>query len=149
VNTAFARPLVATVLDPDGTPLLGETITFTAPDTGPSGTFPDGSTTATAITDADGVATSPTLTANDVVGGYTATATADFANINGSFMLTNDPAAAASTPEATPAETLPVTGAHRDLAPLTVVGLGLLLAGCGALAITRRRITDTGNREEH
>jgi streptogramin lyase len=141
VQTAFARPLVVTVLDPDGTPLLGETITFTVPDTGPSGTFPDGSKTATALTDANGVATSPTLTANNTVGTYTATATAAFANVNASFALTNDPAAATTTPEPIAAGTLPVTGAHRDLAPLTTVGLGLLLAGCCVLAINRRRTT--------
>jgi LPXTG-motif cell wall-anchored protein len=142
VRTPFAHPLVATVLDPDGTPLAGATITFTAPDTGPSGTFPDGSTTTTAITDANGVATSPTLTANDTIGNYTATATADFAKINASFSLTNNPAAVPETPAvaaAAPAATLPATGGDATTT-FALFGTALVLTGAGALRLSRRRV---------
>ncbi|HEX7520560.1 MAG TPA: LPXTG cell wall anchor domain-containing protein, partial [Acidimicrobiia bacterium] len=139
VKTPFARPLVAIVLDPDGTPLVGATITFTAPDAGASGTFRDGSTIATAITDAHGVATSPTLTANDNVGSYTANATAAFADVNATFALTNDPAAATVTPAvATPAGTLPATGGAVTTT-FALLGAGLVLTGAGAMGLSRRR----------
>ncbi len=137
---AVRAPLVATVLDPDGTPLAGATITFAAPDTGASGTFPDGSTTTTAITDANGIATSPTLTANDTVGNYTATATAAFADVSATFALTNDPAAATATPAvATPAGTLPATGGPAATT-LALLGAALVLTGTGTVRCSRRQV---------
>ncbi len=62
INTAFASPLVALVRDSGGNALPGITVTFTAPTTGASGSFAGGVTTAT--TNSNGLATSPTFTAN-------------------------------------------------------------------------------------
>ena len=87
INTAFAAPLVATVLS-SGTPVSGAVVTFTAPTTGASGTFAGGVNTAT--TNASGVATSSVFTANATIGGpYTVTAAVTGASTPASFSLTN------------------------------------------------------------
>jgi hypothetical protein len=66
VTTAFALPLSAKVEDSGGNPVPGVTVTFTPPSTGASGTFTGGNT---AVTNASGVATSGTFTANATSGG--------------------------------------------------------------------------------
>jgi hypothetical protein len=75
LNTAFATALQATVNDSVGNPVNGASVTFTAPGSGASATF-SGSLTANVLTNASGVATAPTLTANNQAGVYTVTATA-------------------------------------------------------------------------
>ena len=94
VNTPFATNLVATLTDQFGNRVPGVLITFTAPASGPSGTFPGG---ASGTTDTNGEVTK-TFTANTVAGSYTVTAqatggsnpTANFVN------LTNTPTTASS-----------------------------------------------------
>ncbi len=77
VNQTFATPLQATVRDSGGTPVSGVTVTFTVvPNAGTSGTFPGNATSATAVTNINGQATAPTLTANNVGGTFTVNATA-------------------------------------------------------------------------
>ncbi len=89
VNTTFSNPLQAKVTDQYGnTEGSGITVTFTAPTTGPSGTF-NGTTTVT--TDSNGIATSPTITANTTAGSYTVTATTSGVSTPASFSLTNTP----------------------------------------------------------
>jgi hypothetical protein len=74
VNGDFA-PLVVKVLDALGAPIVGHTVTFTAPASGPSGTFADtGNNVDTDVTSASGIATSSALTANDIPGSFTVTA---------------------------------------------------------------------------
>ncbi len=88
-GTAFANPLVARVTDADGDPVIGASVTFTAPSpTGPSAAFSSG-TTATVITGADGRATAPALTANANVGAYEVTATVAGVANPARFQLTN------------------------------------------------------------
>lgn len=70
VNTAFRIPLSVTVLDGQNNYMPGVTVTFTAPDTGASGTFANGTTATTAITNSTGVATSSAFTANGTDGTY-------------------------------------------------------------------------------
>jgi hypothetical protein len=90
IDTAFAAPLVATVLDKGSNPVSGATVTFTAPTTGPSGTFANGTITTMATTNANGVATSTTFTANGTVGGpYIVTATVAGVSTPANFSLTN------------------------------------------------------------
>jgi hypothetical protein len=89
VNTAFATNLAATVTDTFGNPVSGATVTFTAPTSGASGTFTGGSNTATATTDATGVATAPVFTANGTTGGYTVTAKVGTITTSPGFSLTN------------------------------------------------------------
>ncbi len=76
VGQAFATPLQATVRDSGGTPVFGVTVTFTVTaNAGTSGTFPGNATSATAVTNINGQATAPTLTANNVGGTFTVNAT--------------------------------------------------------------------------
>lgn len=90
VSTAFADPLVATVVDSDGNPVTGASVTFTAPSSGASGTFANGTATETDTTDANGNATSTTFTANATSGGpYTVTATVTGVATAADFSLTN------------------------------------------------------------
>ncbi len=94
VNTAFAFPLVARVMDGYGSPVPGVIVTFTAPASSASGRFPGASTTATATTDASGLATASTFTATTTAGTYAVTAAAA-GTTSASFALTNVPAAGA------------------------------------------------------
>jgi hypothetical protein len=74
ISTAFAAPLVATVVDSNQYPVSGASVTFTAPPSGASGTFANGTITETDTTDASGVATSSTFTADSTAGSYMVTA---------------------------------------------------------------------------
>ncbi|WP_157667482.1 choice-of-anchor U domain-containing protein [Comamonas serinivorans] len=91
INTAFAAPLRAKVLDAQGQGMAGVSVLFSLPNTGASAQFADGSTQATALTDAQGVATSPALTANATAGAYQATASTAGVTPSASFALTNNP----------------------------------------------------------
>jgi hypothetical protein len=72
------------------TPVSGVTVTFTAPATGASGVFAtSGTPTETDITNANGIATSSTFTANTTSGSYSVSATAVEATGTVNFSLTN------------------------------------------------------------
>ena len=75
VGMGFATTLSATIEDQYGNPVLvsGTTVTFTAPGSGASGTFLNGTRTTTATTTSGGVATASVLTANTTAGPYTVT----------------------------------------------------------------------------
>jgi hypothetical protein len=88
VNTAFAAPLVVTVVDANLSPVVGAVVTFEVPATGAGVTFAGGVNTAT--TNASGVATSAALTANGSVGTYTVTATVASGAEPANFVLTNN-----------------------------------------------------------
>ncbi len=88
LDTAFAKPLSVTATDAFGNAVGDATVTFEAPASGPGGTFPGPATTATAVTNASGVATAPTFTANGTAGSYTVTASAPGTTM-ASFALTN------------------------------------------------------------
>ncbi len=92
VGASFGLPLIATVTDAGSNPVAGVQVTFTAPGAGASGTFPGGGTTATANTNASGVATSPAFTANATAGGpYNVTASVSGVASPTNFALTNTP----------------------------------------------------------
>ena len=87
VDGRYAQPLSARVLDADGNPVVGATVTFTLGSAGgggngggssagasPGATFADGTATAMETTGSDGVATSPGVLANGAIGSFTATA---------------------------------------------------------------------------
>ena len=84
----FTSSLTATVTTA-GVLTAGEKVTFTAPASGASGTFANGTATETDVTDTEGVARSSTFTANGVGGTYTVTATVPGAQTPVSFSLTN------------------------------------------------------------
>lgn len=94
VNAVFGTALQATVTS-GGNPVNGVTVTFTAPGSGSGGTF-GGSSTATATTNASGVATAPALTANSQAGSYSVTASVAGVPASVSFGLTNTAAVPAS-----------------------------------------------------
>jgi protocatechuate 3,4-dioxygenase beta subunit len=68
VSSTFATALAAKVTDTYGNPLAGVTVTFTAPASGPSGSF--AGNVNTAVTNAAGVATAPAFSANGTAGTY-------------------------------------------------------------------------------
>jgi type II secretory pathway pseudopilin PulG len=91
-GAAFASALSAVVTDGAGNNVAGVIVTFTAPTTGPSGTFLAASsggtclatggiavTSCTATTNANGVASSLTFTANAITGSYGVGVTTPFA----------------------------------------------------------------------
>jgi hypothetical protein len=90
VGTTFGVPLQVTVRDNADALLSGVQVTFTAPATGASGTFTGGSRTATVVTNAQGVAIAPPLTANTTEGTYQVTAFVEGAG-PANFALTNTP----------------------------------------------------------
>ena len=94
INTSYAAPLVVTVRDAGNNPIIGATVTFSLPVSGASATFPGAVTTAVVTTNASGLATSPIVTANGVVGAFAATATVAGLVTPASFSLLNTNGAA-------------------------------------------------------
>ena len=101
VSTAFPSPLTVIVKDSAGNPLAGVGVTFAAPSTGASASFPG----ATVNTNVSGVA-SVTATANGTAGTYQVTATVGV--FSATFSLSNTTAVPATltatggTPQTTP-----------------------------------------------
>ncbi len=95
VATAFGDVLEAHLVDGLGADVVGENVTFTAPPTGPSGTFAGGTMDGrelVVVTDGDGIATSSVLTANDAVGVWAVDVTTDAVGVAPiEFDLENDP----------------------------------------------------------
>lgn len=91
VGTSFTLPL-SVVVDQDGLPVSGVTVTFTAPSSLAGGTFANGQTTETDVTNSQGIATSSTFTANSAVGQYQVTASIS-AGATANLILTNTSAA--------------------------------------------------------
>ncbi|MDX6444696.1 MAG: hypothetical protein QOH71_1770 [Blastocatellia bacterium] len=89
VNTAFATALKATVTE-SGIAQSGISVTFTAPGSGASGTFPGPSATAVVSTDGSGSATAPTFTANAIGGSYNVVASSGGGLPTVTFALTNN-----------------------------------------------------------
>ena len=130
VDSRFANRLRVRILDGGGRPVAGATVTFAlgggagASSGGGSAagaTFAGGSSQATATTRPDGVAVSPLLTANTVVGSYAATASSSAAPGTVLFHLRNVPGAAATvTTGAATGETATV-GAAFPVRPAVTV----------------------------
>ena len=99
VSTAFANPLTVRVEDASGQPVAGIAVRFTAPASGASARFAGGQGTADVTTDAQGLASSPALTANATVGSYAVEAQVDGVTpVN--FALTNRSGGVVDTPAA-------------------------------------------------
>jgi hypothetical protein len=167
VAQPYARRLAVRLLDVDGRPLVGATVTFTvatgtsarsgsAQATSGSGSagasFPGGRTQATETTNANGVAVSPRLTANTTAGSFTVTTTAS--NGTTTFQLDNRPGPAASVTAgaaATEATTVgssflialavTVTDAHDNPVPDAPVTFAAPAAGASGSFNGRRTIT--------
>jgi outer membrane autotransporter protein len=79
------------VRDANGSPVPNAVVTFQAPTSGASGTFPGGTSSATVVTSSSGGAVAPTFTANGVTGSYAVTASVPGASAPAVFQLTNGP----------------------------------------------------------
>ncbi len=88
VSTPFAAPLEIQFADAFGNPKAGLDVTFTAPGSGPSATFPPDGTSSTVATDAYGVA-SVNATANANAGFYLVSAGSAGLLTQVEFLLTN------------------------------------------------------------
>ena len=125
VATTFVADLCVRVFDFFGVPLAGQAVTFSAPASGATATFPGGVTT-----DVAGIACSP-ATASTVTGSYTVAATAGEVSVTAAT-LTNLAGAPAShtlvsAPSAT--QTVVVGNAFADLAVVIRDQYGNLVPG--------------------
>jgi hypothetical protein len=116
VKTRYAEPLAVRVTDANGTPVVGAPVTFSLggggtgggaagggggtehgggggdggdSSTGAGASFAGGSTQATESTNSEGLATSPSLTANSTAGTFTASAAVEHVREPASFQLRN------------------------------------------------------------
>jgi hypothetical protein len=96
-GTAFADPLAAEVVDTGGCPLSNVDVEFVAPTTGAGATFPGAATTATVTSGSNGIATAPSLTANQVSGSYSVVAEVASTGYQASFQLDNTTSGVASS----------------------------------------------------
>jgi hypothetical protein len=92
VSTAFAHKLSARVVGAKGNPRVGLLVTFTAPSSGPSVTFPNGRTTWSHATGKKGYVR-VVVTANATTGAYKVTANLKKTPLKtpATFSLTNTP----------------------------------------------------------
>lgn len=130
ISTAFQAPLVATVVDANQNPVSGASVTFTAPPSSvASGTFNNGTATEKDTTDASGMATSSTFTANANAGAYTVTA-AVAGLTPASFTLTNITGAVISiTPTSGTPQSATVNAAFAAPLVATVMANGSPVSG--------------------
>ncbi|MCC6366776.1 MAG: S-layer homology domain-containing protein [Bryobacterales bacterium] len=105
VNATFAVSLQAMVRDTNSNPVAGAVVTFSAPSSGPGGTF-SGSLSASAVTNSSGIATAPSFTANSQTGSFTISAAAPGVSTPAVFNLTNDPSST-NNPVLVTIQTLP------------------------------------------
>jgi hypothetical protein len=106
VTARYPQPLQVTVLDADGNPVAGATVTFTLASGGASAcgtsssasaSFAAGGAQATATTGSNGLASSPLFTANSTAGSLTATA-----SVSGGGGGGNESAGKGGAPTVTP-----------------------------------------------
>jgi len=96
-GAAFADPLAAEVVDTGGCPIANVDVEFVTPTSGAGATFPGSATSATVTTGPDGVATAPSLAANEVSGSYSVLAEIASTGYQVDFNLTNTTSGVAST----------------------------------------------------
>ena len=101
VSNLYPHPLQAQVLDANGAPVAGATVSFVlgssgggqsgaaGAETSPGAAFQGGANQANEQTDASGIATSPPFVANAGAGRFTATATVAGSNATATFALDN------------------------------------------------------------
>ncbi len=152
LSTTFPTALAAVVRDGNGAAVSGVTVTFTAPASGPSGLFANNTTTTTASSGINGVATASAFRANGTAGGpYTVAATVAGINTPANFTLTNSLGSqtinfaplsgqllsvGSLTISATATSGLPVAFSSNSLAVCTVNGSTVNLLTAGQCSIT-------------
>ncbi len=90
ITATFAAPFTLTVVDTLSHPVSGAFVTFAAPAVGPSGTFTNGTTSDSEMTDSNGNATSTLFTANLMASFYYVQASAGGNNL-ADYYLNNTP----------------------------------------------------------
>ena len=128
IGTAFTTALSTLVVDQNGNPVSGATVTYAAPASGASATL----SAATATTNSAGIAT-VTATANSTAGPYNVTATTSTGATTATFALTNTDfqiAAASSTLD------IPRGSSGTDTITLTALDgfSGTVALSCSGLA---------------
>ncbi len=88
IRTAFAKPVSALITDAFGNPIIGASVSFAAPASGPSGSF---GSNAVVTTNGSGVATAAILTANETAGDFIVTASTAGVSVPAQFALSNLP----------------------------------------------------------
>jgi len=144
INTAFTNRLQVIVKDSGGNPVNGVSVTFSAPTSQASGSFAGGgSSTTTALTDLNGVAIAPVLTANSTAGSYNVTASVSGVSPSASFNLTNtvlangrvnlhlDPMVTGPNPISS-TQILTATLKNRDGLPLSGVNVQFVISGANS-----------------
>jgi adhesin/invasin len=133
VDTTYAEPLSALVLDANGNPVEGVPVTFSlgggaagAGNAGaasaPAATFAGGTSQVTATTNSSGLASSPLVTANATPGAVTATATVAGVAQPASFRLLNVAGAAPRIVPVSPAtRTAPIDTRYAKPLEVTVL----------------------------
>lgn len=121
LGTDFSGNFTAQLTNGNGCPittnLAGIRIEFDAPTSGPTGVFTDtGSRVAAVGTDAQGVATAPTFTANDVDGSYVVTARSDYGSV--AFALQNTSSGVTATIAPSTGSNQSATVFHQYAQPL-------------------------------
>ncbi len=122
VNAQYAQPLQVRITDASGAGVQGATVSFAVVPgaTGAGATFLGGGP-ASAVTNADGVATSPPLLANGVPGKFAATASTDGLSSVAMFALDNHAAAMTLSNATQKDPTATVDTSYRDRLQARVV----------------------------
>src|SRR5262249_31096067 len=89
LGATFGGVLQARVTDASSNPIAGASMTFTAPSSGASATFHGSNTSVTVKTDSSGIATTPSVVANNTVGGYAVVASVSGISTTATFNLNN------------------------------------------------------------
>ncbi len=110
-GSAFGAPLQVSMTDADGQPRAGVPVAFSLPAGGASASFAGGAPEAIVDTDANGLAVSPPLTANALVGSYVATASAGLQSAP--FELANSASDAGGPPSLAAASDTGVSSSDR------------------------------------
>jgi hypothetical protein len=156
-NTAGGvnRDVTVQVLGPDQMPISGATVTFVLPDTGASGTFPNGQRTLTVETNNQGRATASGIRPNNIAGpmqirvsatylGFVATAVIRQTNVTLALTEPPKPAPAndaAATPRPSPAGTRTPAPARQGMsrtAKLVIVLAVIGGAAAGGIAVSTK-----------
>jgi protocatechuate 3,4-dioxygenase beta subunit len=140
IDTAFAKPLEVQVLTSGKVPVAGVTVYFTVPGSGASGTLAQGSV----VTNAKGVATMPTLTANGIIGKWSVAARVDGDPEPAVFTVTNitGPAALISSLKGSNQSAKPGKAFATALEALVVDSQGNLVTGA---SVTFTIVSDAGS----
>jgi len=92
-GSAFAEQFSVIVRDGTGIGVPDVSVTFTAPATGPSGTFAGGKTVTAVMSNASGLAVAPGFTANSTAGSYAVTASLSSSSVTPAYLPVSNTAA--------------------------------------------------------